>query len=327
MNPKQVRKFALEILDIEAAAIRNLRGKIGVNFQKAVSIIASCKGRIILTGMGKPGFIARKIAATMSSTGTPSFFVHPAEAVHGDLGMITAQDVVIAISQSGESMEVVNLLPVLKKFGVPLIAMTSRIQSTLAKNATVILDLGVTREACPLNLAPSASTTASLALGDALALCLSKMKKFRSEDFAVFHPGGNLGRRLMKVKEIMRTGSKNPIVRKGTSVEGALLKITSARAGSCTIIDSLGRLHGIFTDGDLRRHLREYSEAAGSRNILKVRVETLGTLNPKFIHQDKLVEEAYHILKTAKIDELPVIDDRRRVVGLLDVQDILNAGV
>ncbi len=327
MNSKQVKKFALEILDIEAAAIRNLRGKIGTDFQKAVQIISSCKGRVILTGMGKPGFIARKIAATMSSTGTPSFFVHPAEAVHGDLGMITAQDVVIAISQSGESMEIVNLLPVLKKFGVPLIAMTSRIESTLAKNATVVLNLGVTREACPLNLAPSASTTASLALGDALALCLSKMKKFRSEDFALFHPGGNLGRRLMRVKEIMRTGKKNPIVKKGTSVEGALLKITAARAGSCTIIDLKGRLTGIFTDGDLRRHLRSYSKKSGGRDILKVPVESLGTLNPKFIHQDKLVEEAYHILKTAKIDELPVVDDRARVVGLLDVQDILNAGV
>ena len=327
MNPKQVRKFALEILDIEASAIQNLRKKIGPDFQKAVQIISSCKGRVILTGMGKPGFIARKIAATMSSTGTPSFFMHPAEAVHGDLGMITVQDVVIAISQSGESMEIVNLLPVLKKFGVPLIAMTSRITSTLAKNATIVLDLGVTKEACPLNLAPSASTTASLALGDALALCLSKKKKFRSEDFAVFHPGGNLGRRLMRVKEIMRTGNKNPIVKKGTSVEQALLKITSARAGSCTIIDSKGRIVGIFTDGDLRRHLRSYSQKTGGRDILKVAVENLGTINPKFIHQDKLVEEAYHILKTSKIDELPVVDDRARVVGLLDVQDILNAGV
>ncbi len=327
MKPKEVRKFALEILDIEAAAIRNLRQKIGSEFQKTIQIISACKGRVIWTGMGKPGFIARKIAATMSSTGTPSFFMHPAEAVHGDLGMITAEDVVIAISQSGESMEIVNLLPVLKKFGVPLIAMTSRVQSTLAKNATVILDLGVTREACPLNLAPSASTTASLALGDALALCLSKMKKFRSEDFAVFHPGGNLGRRLMRIKEIMRTGKKNPVVKKGTSVEGALLKITSARAGSCTIVDSSGRLHGIFTDGDLRRHLRSYSNKDGRQNILKVPVESLGTINPKFIHQDKLVEEAYHVLKTAKIDELPVVDDRLRVVGLLDVQDILNAGV
>lgn len=322
MNPKQIKKFALEILDIEAAAIRNLRTKIGPEFQKAVQFIANCKGRVILTGMGKPGFIARKIAATMSSTGTPSFFVHPAEAVHGDLGMITEKDVVIAISQSGESLEVVNLLPVLKKFGVPLIAMTSRTQSTLAKNATVVLDLGVTREACPLNLAPSASTTASLAMGDALALCLSKKKKFRSEDFAVFHPGGNLGRRLMRVKEIMRTGKKNPIVKQGTSVEGALLKITAARAGSCTIVDAKGQLVGIFTDGDLRRHLKN-----GGGNILKARVENLGTINPKFIHQDKLVEEAYHTLKMAKIDELPVVDDRRKVVGLLDVQDILNAGV
>lgn len=327
MKPDQVKKFALEILDIEAAAIRNLRKHVGPSFLKAVQIIAACKGRVILTGMGKPGFIARKIAATMASTGTPSFYVHPAEAVHGDLGMITVQDVVIAISQSGESLEVVNLLPVLKKFGVPLIAMTSRKESTLAKNATIVLDLGVTKEACPLNLAPSASTTASLALGDALALCLSKLKKFKSEDFAVFHPGGNLGRRLMRVKDIMRTGKKNPVVVKGTTVEGALLKITSARAGSCTIVDSKGHLHGIFTDGDLRRHLRSSAAQSGGKDILKVPVENLGTIHPKFIHQEKLVEEAYHTLKTAKIDELPVVDDAGRVVGLLDVQDILSAGI
>ncbi len=322
MNSTAIRKTAIQILDIEAAAIRNLREKIGPAFQKAVETIASCKGRIILTGMGKPGFIARKIAATMASTGTPSFYIHPAEAVHGDLGMVTAQDVVIAISQSGETAEIVHLLPVLKKFGVPLIAMTSRPQSTLAKHAVVILDLGVTKEACPLNLAPSASTTASLALGDALALCLSKKKKFKSEDFAVFHPGGSLGRRLMKIKDIMRTGKQNPLVKKGTSVEGAILKITSARAGSCTIVDSKGHLYGIFTDGDLRRHLK-----AGTRDLLKVAVENLGTVHPKFIHQDKLVQEAYHLLQTSKIDELPVVDDRGCVVGLLDVQDLLAAGV
>jgi len=327
MKPDQIKKFALEILDIEAAAIRNLRKHVGASFLKAVQIISASRGRIILTGMGKPGFIARKIAATMASTGTPSFFVHPAEAVHGDLGMITVDDVVIAISQSGESLEVVNLLPVLKKFGVPLIAMTSRAQSTLAKNATVVLDLGVTKEACPLNLAPSASTTASLALGDALALCLSKIKKFKSEDFAVFHPGGNLGKRLMRIKDIMRTGKKNPTVLKGTTVEGALLKITAARAGSCTIVDSKGHLYGIFTDGDLRRHLRISAQKKDKNDILKVPVETLATIYPKFIHQEKLVEEAYHTLKTSKIDELPVVDDAGRVVGLLDVQDILSAGV
>lgn len=327
MNSKQIKKFALEILEIEASAIRHLRSRIGAPFLKAVQVISSCQGRVILTGMGKPGFIARKIAATMASTGTPSFYVHPAEAVHGDLGMITTKDVVIAISQSGESMEVVNLLPVLKKFGVPLIAMTSRVQSTLAKNATVVLDLGVTKEACPLNLAPSASTTASLAMGDALALCLSKIKKFKSEDFAVFHPGGNLGRRLMRVKEIMRKGKRSPTVVKGASVEKALLKITAARAGSCTIVDSKGRLHGIFTDGDLRRHLRVSASQKNKADILKMKVEKLGTLHPKFIHQDKLVEEAYHTLKASKIDELPVVDDAGRVVGLLDVQDILTAGV
>lgn len=326
MNSRQIRKFALEILDIEAAAIRNLRNRIGSSFEKAVQIIARSKGRIILTGMGKPGFIARKIAATMASTGTPSFFVHPAEAVHGDLGMITAQDIVIAISQSGESQEIVNLLPVLKKLGVPLIAMTSRAKSTLAKNANVVLDLGVTKEACPLNLAPSASTTASLALGDALALCLSKIKKFKSEDFAVFHPGGNLGRRLMRIRDIMRKGKMNPVVKKGTSVENALLKITAARAGSCTIVDARGRLYGIFTDGDLRRHLKS-SEKENSAGLMKASVESVGTRNPKFIYQDKLVEEAYHVLKTTKIDELPVVDGAGRVVGLLDIQDVLSAGV
>jgi len=321
MKKQSVSKLAKEILAIEALAISRLRAKIGKDFERAVEAMDRCKGRVILTGMGKPGFIARKIAATMASTGTPSLYLHPAEAVHGDFGMVTSKDLMIAISQSGESEEIVRLLPLIKKKGVQLIALTSVARSSLGRNADIVLDLGVRREACPLNLAPSASTTASLALGDALALCLLQKRGFKSEDFAELHPAGSLGRRLLKVKDIMRTGKANPLVGPQTSVRQALLKITSSRAGSCTLVDAKGRLFGVFTDGDLRRHLRAQGE-----KILSRPVEALATLSPRFIHQDKLAEEAFHIMESLRIDELPVLDDVRRVVGLLDVQDLMRAG-
>ncbi len=319
---KNLQNIGKEIIDIEAKALTRLRGKVGKNFEKAVLMMAHCQGRIILSGMGKPGFIARKLAATLASTGTPSLYLHPAEAVHGDLGMVTSRDLIIAISQSGETEEIVRLMPILKKKGVPLIAMTSVPKSTLAKYAEVVLDLGVTREACPLNLAPSASTTASLAMGDALALTLLKIKKFRSEDFAELHPGGSLGRRLLRVKDLMRTGKSNPVVKTGTSVRQVLIKITSARAGSCTIVNRKGQLIGIFTDGDLRRHLRQHGESILSRPI-----ETVATLNPRVIGGDKLAEEAFHVLETLRIDEIPVVDQKMRVIGLLDVQDLMRAGI
>jgi arabinose-5-phosphate isomerase len=319
---KNLQNIGKEIIDIEAKALTRLRGKVGKNFEKAVLMMAHCQGRIILSGMGKPGFIARKLAATLASTGTPSLYLHPAEAVHGDLGMVTSRDLIIAISQSGETEEIVRLMPILKKKGVPLIAMTSVPKSTLAKYAEVVLDLGVTHEACPLNLAPSASTTASLAMGDALALTLLKIKKFRSEDFAELHPGGSLGRRLLRVKDLMRTGKSNPVVKTGTSVRQVLIKITSARAGSCTIVNRKGQLIGIFTDGDLRRHLRQHGESILSRPI-----ETVATLNPRVIGGDKLAEEAFHVLETLRIDEIPVVDQKMRVIGLLDVQDLMRAGI
>lgn len=309
------------ILAMEAASIRRLAGKLGKNFEEAIGLLEHCVGRIILTGMGKPGFIGRKISATLASTGSPSFFLHPAEAIHGDLGMVTEDDVVVAISNSGETDEIVRLLSTLKKIGARIIAMTSNPHSTLARNADVILDLGVDREACPLNLAPSASTTAALAMGDALALCLLKRKGFRTEDFAALHPGGSLGKKLLKVKDIMRTGKANPVVPVDTPLREALLVITSARAGSCTIVDRHKRLAGVFTDGDLRRHLREQGEAILDQPILR-----FATLKPMVVHKDKLVAEAMNLLKTRKIDELPVVDSRRRVVGLLDVQDLLKAG-
>lgn len=319
---KNIRKIGREIIEIETGAISRLRSKINKSFEKAVTMMADCKSRIILTGMGKPGFIARKMAATLASTGAPSLFLHPAEAVHGDLGMVTSKDLIIAISQSGETEEIVRLLPLLKKKGTPLIAMTSMPKSTLAKCADVVLDLGVSREACPLNLAPSASTTASLAMGDALALTLLKIKGFRSEDFAELHPGGSLGKRLLRVSDIMRKGKSNPLVKTGTSIRQALLKITAARAGSCTIVDSKGKLIGIFTDGDLRRHLREKGE-----EILNRPIEKFATIKPRYIFKDKLAEEAFHVLESRRIDEIPVVDQAMRVVGLLDVQDLMRAGI
>jgi arabinose-5-phosphate isomerase len=321
MKRSSVVKLAKEVLRIEALAISRLRAAIGKDFEKAVQWMADCKGRVILTGMGKPGFIARKIAATLASTGTPSFYLHPAEAVHGDFGMVTSKDLVIAISQSGESEEIVRLLPLMKKKGVRLIALTSVPDSSLGRNADIVLDLGVRREACPLNLAPSASTTASLAMGDALALSLLKIKDFRSEDFAELHPAGSLGRRLLKVGEIMRTGKANPLVKAKTTVRQALLKITASRAGSCTIVDARGKLLGVFTDGDLRRHLRSQGE-----KILNCSVAQWATLKPRYIQKDKLAEEAFHIMESLRIDELPVVDRTRRVVGLLDVQDLMRAG-
>jgi arabinose-5-phosphate isomerase len=320
MRPN-VLKTAREVLTIEAQAIERLIPRLGRNFEKAVEFMAGCRGRIIVTGMGKPGFIARKIAATLASTGSPSLFLHPAEAIHGDLGMVTEDDVMIAISNSGETEEIVKLLSTIKKIGVPLIALTSNGQSSLARNADVVLDLGVSREACPLNLAPSASTTASLAMGDALALSLLKKKGFRPEDFAMLHPGGSLGKKLLRVKDLMRTGKANPVVKEQTLVRQALLTITAARAGSCTIVNEKGKLVGIFTDGDLRRHLRENGEM-----ILKEPVKKLATLKPLAIEQDKLAAEALHLLQSRKIDELPVVDEKGCAVGLLDVQDLLKAG-
>jgi len=318
---RNVIKTARRILMIEAEAIRRLTRSLGKDFEKAIQFMAKCKGRIVVTGMGKPGFIARKIAATLASTGTPSLFLHPAEAVHGDLGMVTESDVMIAISNSGETEEIVKLVSTVKKIGVPLIVMTSDPKSSLANHADVVLDLGVTREACPLNLAPSASTTASLAMGDALALSLLRKKGFRADDFAMLHPGGNLGRKLLKVRDVMRTGKSNPLVRSKMPVRKALFAITQARAGSCTVVDVRGKLKGVFTDGDLRRHLRRDGES-----ILNASVESVATQDPLSIHEDRLAAEALHILKTKKIDELPVVNSKGCVVGHLDVQDLLKAG-
>ena len=313
---------AKEVLKIESNAISALTKRIDKNFKKVIDTICGIKGKVIVTGMGKPGFIAQKISATLSSTGTPSLYLHPAEALHGDLGRIIKNDVIIALSNSGETEEIIKMLPMIKKIGVKLISLTGNTKSTLAKNSDFVLDTSVKKEACPLGLAPTSSTTAMLAMGDALAIALLDKKGFREKDFAFYHPGGILGKRLLlKVGDIMRTGRNNPIVKENTKVKRVLVAITRARAGSASIVNKSGQLAGIFTDGDLRRHLDR------DQNIANKAVKDVMTKKPTTIKPNRLAAEAFQILKSKKIDEIPVVDDKQRPVGLLDVQDLLKAGL
>ena len=316
------KAMARRVLRIERDAISKLISRIDDNFQKVVNAICKIEGRVIVTGMGKPGFIAQKISATLSSTGTPSLYLHPAEALHGDLGRVTKDDCVIALSNSGETEEIIKLLPILKKIGAKLVAMVGNTASTLARNCDFALDVSVAREACPLGLAPTTSTTAMLAFGDALAVALLDRKGFQEKDFAFYHPGGILGKRLLlKVGDIMRTGRSNPVVRENAPVKKVLLAITHARAGSATVVNARGKLVGIFTDGDLRRHLET------DPRLIERKVKEVMTRRPIVIRKDGLAAEAFNILQSKRIDELPVVDNRYRPVGLLDVQDILKAGL
>jgi arabinose-5-phosphate isomerase len=313
---------AKEVLEIEAQAIRLLKTRLGKGFIRAVELILKSKGRVVVSGMGKTGIIAQKFSATLASTGTPSLFLHTAEAIHGDLGKVTPEDIVIILSNSGSTEEMKKLLPILKKIGAPIISLTGNSKSVLAKYSDVVLDVSVKREACPLGLAPTASTTATLAMTDALAVCLLERKGFKEKDFAFFHPGGALGRRLLlTVQDIMRQGQANAIVRENKMVAEVLLAITRARAGSAIVVDKSGKLKGIFTDGDLRRHL------ASDRNLPGRLIKEVMTKNPTVVNKDMLAAEAMRILQDKKIDEVPVVDKLRRPVGLLDVQDLLKAGL
>jgi len=316
------RSIAKRVIKMERDALSSLIAKVDSGFEKAVNAIYATKGRVIVTGLGKPGFIAQKISATLSSTGTPSLYLHPAEALHGDLGRVTKDDIIIALSNSGETEEFIKFLPIVKKMGARLIAMVGNTKSTLARNADFIINTYVKREACPLGLAPTTSTTAMLAMGDALAVALLEKKGFREKDFAFFHPGGILGKRLLlKVGDIMRTGHANPVVRGNKPIKEVLLSITRARAGSASVVDAKGRLVGIFTDGDLRRHLE------AGLNIINRRVSELMTKNPTVTKKDRLAAEALEILRSKRLDELPVVDEKGKPIGLLDVQDILKAGL
>lgn len=313
---------AKKVLMNESKAIARLAERLDNSFEKIIKFLVKTKGRIIVTGMGKPGFIAQKVSATLSSTGTPSLYLHPAEALHGDLGRVTSGDVVIAFSNSGETEEIVRLIPILKKIGAVLVSITGNKKSTLAANSDYVIDCSVQKEACPMGLAPTTSTTVMLALGDALAIALLEKKNIQPKDFALYHPGGLLGKRLLlKVGDIMRGKSKTPIVTKNTKVRDVLLKITKMRAGSASVVDEKGKLIGIFTDGDLRRHFED------GQDLLDSKVGNIMTKYPVTITQDRLAAEAFKILTAKKIDEIPVVDGNKKPVGILDVQDVLESGL
>ena len=318
-------EHAQEVLRMEAEAILELVPRIDENFAAAVNLILECQGRTVITGMGKSGLIGRKMAATLASTGTPSFYLHPAEGIHGDLGMVTASDVVIALSNSGETGEVLNILPSLRRIGAKIIAMVGNANSTLGKNADVILDVGVSKEACPLGLAPTSSTTAALAYGDALALALLKKHNFTASQFAIFHPGGSLGRKLLlTVGNIMHKGEENPTVLADTTVQEALFVITDKGLGAVSVVDQNGIMQGVLTDGDIRRGLSK------GVDFLQRPVSELMTANPKTITEDKLAAQALHLMESNKpkpITVLPVLDENRKVIGLLHMTDLVRQGV
>ncbi|OGS90524.1 MAG: arabinose-5-phosphate isomerase [Gallionellales bacterium GWA2_60_18] len=311
-----------EVLNIEAAAVQALASLLDGCFLDALNLILRCEGRVIVSGMGKSGHVARKIAATMSSTGTPAYFVHPGEASHGDLGMITSEDVFIALSYSGESQELLTIVPVIKRQGAKLISMTGNPASSLAQAADVHLDAHVDKEACPMGLAPTASTTAALALGDALAVALLDAKGFGEEDFARSHPGGSLGRRLLThVRDIMRDGERVPMVGEDAMLGEAILQITKKGLGMTAIVDAGQRVLGIYTDGDLRRTLER------KLDINTTPVREVMSADPRCIGPDALAAEAVQVMEQYNISQMLVVDERHKLVGALNMHDLLHAKV
>jgi arabinose-5-phosphate isomerase len=314
-------ELARTVLETEAAAIRALVDHLGEDFERAVDLILACKGRVVWSGMGKSGIICRKLAATMSSTGTPSLFLHPAEAIHGDLGMVTTSDLVVAVSNSGSTDEILRLLEILRRQGIKLIAMSSHPDSPLAKAADVHLDLGVRSEACPLNLAPTASTTASLALGDALALSVAVRKGFREEDFARFHPGGKLGRKFLKVSDLMHTGDEMPVVGPTTTMKDVIYEMSRKGLGLAVVLDVRGDLLGVITDGDLRR-LMERDPDPLARSAEEV-MHRGGVC----IAAEELATAALKKLEEKRITSLMVCDGAGKVAGVLHIHDLWGVGL
>lgn len=323
INADAIVQSARTVIATEAAAIRALEPRIGPEFVEACRLIMGCAGRVVVTGMGKSGHVARKIAATLASTGTPAFFVHPGEASHGDLGMILPQDVVLALSNSGETDEVLFILPVIKRQGIPLIAITGNAHSSLAEQANVHLDASIAAEACPLGLAPTASTTAALVMGDALAIALLEARGFTSEDFARSHPAGSLGRRLLlHISDVMHTGEGIPAVPPNASLTQALMEMTRKHLGMTAVVDADHRLLGVFTDGDLRRALDD-----DDLDLRGATVAELMTRGPKTIGADKLAIEAAQLMEKHQIHALLVVNDLQQVVGALNIHDLLRARV
>jgi arabinose-5-phosphate isomerase len=325
MNPvslRSPRQVAAEVLETEAAAIRGLVGQLDEHFDRAVELLLSCAGRVVCTGMGKSGIVMNKVAATLASTGTPAFFLHPAEAVHGDLGMIVPGDVVLAASYSGTTEELLRLVETLKRLGVPLVVMTANAASPLARLADLHLSVAIAREACPLGLAPTASTTATLAMGDALAMAVLEARGFTRADFARSHPGGALGRRLLlHVEDLMRTGEAVPRVAPEALLSAGLLEMSRKGLGMTVVVDAGERVLGVFTDGDLRRALDRHIDVHATR------MREVMTANPKSIGPRELAAEAVHLMEVHRITALPVSDAAGQLVGALNVHDLLRAGV
>ena len=311
-----LRDTAKKVLEIEARAIEGLIGRLDETFDDAVQAILDCKGRVIVTGMGKSGIICQKIAATLSSTGTPAFFMHPAEAIHGDLGMVVKGDVVLAVSASGETEEILKLVETIGRLGATLISMTGNTSSALALASATTLDIGISREACPMGLVPTASTTAALAMGDALAVAVYVRKGFAENDFAVLHPGGRLGRRFLRVADVMHKGGQIPLVGPDTPMQGAILVMTQKKLGCTAVVDGAGRLAGLITDGDLRR-LLERDEKPLSRLAGEVMTKA-----PVTIAKTELASVALGIMEERKITSIPVVDDERRLEGLVQIHDL-----
>lgn len=323
MQVLDINKLACEVLDIEANAILRLKQSIGINFDKAIDLLFQSNGKVIITGMGKSGLIGKKIAATLTSTGTPSYFLHPAESTHGDSGIITRDDVVIAISNSGETQELLNLLPLIKRFGVPIISMTGNMSSTLAKAGDVVLDISVEREACPLGKAPTASTTATLAMGDALAVCLLKKRGFSEEDFLIYHPGGALGKGIkFHVSDLMLKDKVLPIASEDMSFTDLIKLISDHKLGMAIITDKAGRLSGIMTDGDIRRVVMKYSSKLGD-----LKAKDVMTVNPKTVEKSDFAAGALHLMEKYSITALAVVDTDNKPIGVVHIHDLLKAGV
>ncbi len=317
-------EVAREVIKIEMDAISDLEKRLDASFIKACEILYNCKGKVVVTGIGKSGIIGQKIASTLASTGTPAFFMHPAEGMHGDLGVLSRNDVVIAISNSGQSEEILKILPIIKRFGVKLIVMTGKKRSALAKAGDVVLDISVKKEACPLNLAPTASTTATLVLGDALAVALIKLRGFSENDFAIRHPGGSLGRRLLlKVSDLMHEGENIPLVHENTSMREVIYEITSKKLGVTGVVADNGELIGVITDGDLRRALEKFED------LLNRKAYEIMTKNPKWILKDELAAKALETMERYSITSLFVFDkdSNRKPVGIIHLHDLLKAGV
>jgi arabinose-5-phosphate isomerase len=317
-----LRRLAERVLRIEADAILGLIPKLDERFERAVELLRRCGGRVIVTGMGKSGLIGRKIAATLASTGTPAHFLHPAEGVHGDLGMVARGDLVLALSNSGETDEVLAILPPLKRLGVPIVLLTGNPTSGLARQCEVVLDVSVPEEACPMNLAPTSSTTATLAVGDALALALLELRGFRPEDYAALHPRGSLGwRALFRVADLMLTGDAVPVVSEQTPLREVIVEMTRKRKGMTTVIDRAGRLAGVITDGDLRRlHLT-------GQSVDDLVAGQLGSREPKTIRAEDLASKALEVMETWQITSLVIVDEGSRPVGLIHLHDILRAKI